>query len=156
MDATATTMTLRDEGSLLVAGTFFLALACLLGLAVYRLLSHPPARRPEFRSWQGCNKSTSALAGSALAASVFAAFAATSLLGFQRIEVSDSHVVLGYLLPFDDVALPRADLAQVRREPGSGVACRLVIETRDGHRYESVPARADVVAAIHVRIGRGP
>jgi hypothetical protein len=156
MDPPATTMMLRDEGSLLVAGSFFLAVACVLGFVVYRLMSHPPARRAELRTWPACSKSTSAFAGVALATSVFAGFAATSLLGFHRIEISEHHVVLGYVLPFDDVSLRRADLAQVRRDPETGVAWRLVFETRDGHRYESVPARADVVAAICARIERGP
>jgi hypothetical protein len=156
MHAAATTMTVRDQGSLLVAGSFFLAFACVLGLIAYRLLSQPAARRAEFRTWRAWRKGTSALAGLALAMAVFAGFAASSLLGFQRIEISESHVVLGYVLPFDDVSLRRDDLAQVLREPGTGVACRLVLETRDGCRYESVPARADVVAAIHARIERGP
>jgi hypothetical protein len=128
----------------------------VLGFIVYRLMSQPPARRAEFRAWPACRKSTSAFAGIALATAVFAGFAVSSLLGFLRIEISQSHVLLDYLLPFGDVGLRRDDLAQIRRQAESGVAWRLVIETRDGARYESVPARVDVVAAICARIGRGP
>ena len=148
-------MTLRDQGSLLMARAFFLAIACVLGLVVYGLLSHPAQRRAEFRTWRRWCKSTSALAGGVLATAVFASFVASSILAFHRIEVSESHVVLGYVLPFDAVSLRRTDLAQILRKPGMGVASRLVIETRDGRRYESVPARADIVAALYAQIGRG-
>ena len=155
MDPAATTMTLRDEVSLLVASTFFLAVACVLGFVVYRLLSRPSARRAEFHAWRRWRNSTSALAGAVLGTTVFASFVASSILGFHRIEISETHIVLGYVLPFDAVPLRRADLAQIQRKPGMGVASRLVIETRDGRRYESVPARDDIVAALYAQIGRG-
>ena len=107
MDPATTTMMLRDEGSLLVAGSFFLVLGCVLGLVVWRLLSHPPARRAGFRAWGACSRKTSACAGVALAAAVFAAFAATSLRGFHRVDISPRDVLLRYVLPFGDVSLQR-------------------------------------------------
>ncbi|HEX6810051.1 MAG TPA: hypothetical protein VF384_00385 [Planctomycetota bacterium] len=155
MDPAATTTSLRDEVALLGASAFFLAIACLLGFVVYRLLSRPADRRPGFRTWGAWRKGTSALAGAALAAAVFTAFVATSIAGFHRVVVSDSEVLLGYMPPFDGVSLRRTDLKQVRCEPGIGAgASRLVIETRDGSRYESVPARIDVLKAVHAQIAR--
>jgi len=149
------TTQLMEPHALRFAAGFFLLFALAVGVVVYWLLSHPASRRAPFRSLRTWGRGRSAIAGLLLAGAIFAAFAATSLRGFHRVETVPGEVVLTYALPARTVVLGRSVVTAVLLEPGSRGRSRLVIDTRDGDRYESVPARSETIAALQTRIERG-
>jgi hypothetical protein len=144
-----------EERALLAGAAFMLTFALLVGGVLYALLTSRRWRRESFRSLRVWPRPLGAAAGLALAAVVCAAFRATSIRGFREIVRRDDAVVLTWSLPDEVVTIARGDVADALLEPGTGGRSRLVVTTRQGDEYASVPAPTELVARVQERLRSG-
>jgi hypothetical protein len=146
--------TLLETAAMQLGAVLFLSVATILGFVVYRLLATRSARRDEPRVRGVLGRVPSACAGALLGGVLFGAFWITTLAGFHQLRRDGDALVLDYAIPPREVVLARADVSDVLFEPGVRGQSRLVIETRDGRAFTSVPARSALVASLQHELQR--
>jgi hypothetical protein len=151
---TVTVHRFADEIGLRAGAAFFVAVALGIGAVLFGLLTRPGARRPAFRSLRAWRRGPAALAGLALAASIFGAFWWSSLRGFRELVLDGDRVRLVGFLPPGTTELNRDELARVLFEPGLQGRSRLVLELRDGSMRSSVSARTEQIFAAQADLER--
>jgi len=115
---------------------FFLLMALLIGLAIYRLLVEPRLAR---MIQQTIPRLPALAVGAGFALIIFLGIYFSSLDGFYRMEIGPQ-VRLDYILPRRTILLNRSEIAEVRRVPSYKSRWRLILYTPTGAKFTSAQA----------------
>jgi len=134
-----------------VAAAFFLAIAAMVAIVCYGLLTRPWTRgigvvRTAARS------STAAMAAAGVGLVLFATIFFTTLSGFHAVAIEAASVRLDYAVPPRSVVLSRGDIRLVTAKPAYKGQWRLEITTST-RRYSSAVGSADAVKQAAAGLG---
>jgi len=138
-------------------GGFFVSLA--LGAVAGALLALLSRQWPVRRALRAALRSERGLPYAAFLVPtlLFGAWAYSSYLTpFFAARVSAHNVTFEYRFPFREVTVARSDIERIVKagEGEQGLWVNLVVYTKDGRRFESVPIRADRFEALRGRLRR--
>lgn len=116
----------------------FCGIGVVIGIIIWRLMTHPESRREQFRDTEPFSQKVSLLVGF-LVSSLFivAGYFLSYSGGFHRIDTNKKVIVLHYRWPQGTVTLQRSQLQQVTSMYAHRRRYRVVLRLKNKRSYTS-------------------